>query len=66
METTIAVRESTAQLLAAVKERMHARSMDETIVRILQKNEGIPKSGFGARPKLKIFSEKERAEFHEL
>jgi len=66
METTIAIKENTAQILALLKERMKAKSMDETINRILQKTENVSISRFGSNPKLKEFSEKERANSHEL
>lgn len=66
METTIAVKESTAQILAMLKERMKAKSMDETILRIVHKTENIMKGGFGSNPGLKKFSDKEKARFHEL
>lgn len=64
--TTIAVKESTAQLLVRMKKEMGANSLDEAIVQILQKIENIPKTRFGSQPKLKQFDEKERAHFHEL
>ena len=66
MATTIAVRESTVQLLTRLKEKMNAGSLDETIVKILQKVENVPRSRFGSQPKMKKFHEKERARFHEL
>lgn len=66
MVTTIAVKESTAQLLTKVKKKMDASSLDETIVKILQKVENIPHSRFGSQPKLKKFKEEERARFHGL
>jgi hypothetical protein len=66
METSIAVRGSTLQLLMMLKEKMKAKSIDETIVRTIQKVENAPRSQFGSNPKLKSFSRKDRAEFHEL
>ena len=66
MATTIAVKESTLQLLVRVKEKMDTKSLDETIVKILQKVENIPKTRFGSQLKLKQFEERERAHFHEL
>ncbi|MBS3090904.1 hypothetical protein J4217_00465 [Candidatus Pacearchaeota archaeon] len=66
METTIAVKESTAQILARLRERMKARSMDEVIITILKKGSEIPKSQFGADRDIKSFSRKDRAKFHEL
>jgi len=66
MVTTIAVKESTLQLLNKVKREIDAESLDETILKLLQKVEKIPSSRFGAQPKLKQFAEKERARFHGL
>ncbi|MBI4440022.1 hypothetical protein HY638_03545 [Candidatus Woesearchaeota archaeon] len=66
MATTIAVRESTAQLLSRVKREMGVGSIDEAIVKLLHKAEKIPSSRFGSQPKLKKFVEGERARFHEL
>ncbi len=66
MTTTIAVRESTVQLLNRLKKEFGTTSLDETIIKIVQKVEGLPKSRFGSQPKLKSFTEKERAQFHEL
>jgi hypothetical protein len=66
MVTTIAVKESTVQLLAILKKKMGTESLDETIVKILQKVENIPGSRFGSQPQMKKFTEKERARFHEL
>ncbi|MBI2452026.1 hypothetical protein HYV50_03025 [Candidatus Pacearchaeota archaeon] len=66
METTIAVKSSTAQVLLRLKEKLRAKSVDEAIVKILQKTEKISLSRFGSNPKLRSFTEKERAKFHEL
>ncbi len=66
METTIAIRESTAQILTIMKKRMKAKNMDEVIVEIVRKAENLPKSRFGSNPNLKSFSKEERANFHEL
>jgi len=66
MTTTIAVQESTALMLAQLKEKMKANNLDETIVTMLKKMEKIPNSRFGSNPTLKKFSEKERAKFHGL
>ena len=66
METTIAVKESTAQILARLREKMKAKSIDETIIKVLEKSNEIQKSQFGVDPNIKSFSRKERAKFHEL
>ena len=67
METTIAVKESTVQLLMHLKQKLEARSLDETIVKIAIKSEDLPASRFGSQKgKLITFKESERATFHEL
>ena len=66
METTIAIKESTAQMLAHIKKKMNARSIDEVIVNAVRKAENLPKSRFGSQPNLKSFKKEERAKFHEL
>ena len=66
MATTIAVKESTLQLLSKVKKKLDTDSMDETIVKLLQKFEQVPSSRFGSQPKLKKFEESERMRTHEL
>jgi len=66
METTIAVKESTAQILSRLREKMKAKSIDETIIRVLEKIKEVPKSQFGVDSDIKSFSRKDRAKFHEL
>lgn len=66
METTIAVKESTVQMLMRLKKSMGARSMDEVIVTISRKAENLPASRFGSQPKLKPFRSEERGLAHEL
>ena len=66
MVTTIAVKESTLQLLTQIKKKMGADSLDEAIVKVMQKADDMPITRFGSQPKLKKFSESERARFHDL
>lgn len=66
METTIAIKESTAQLLTRMKKKINARSMDELIIEIIRKSDNIKKSRFGSQPTLKELKEEERAQFHGL
>jgi len=66
MTTTIAVKESTVQLLVKVKEKLGTNSLDETILKVLQRAENVPSSRFGSQPRLKKFSERDRSKFHEL
>jgi hypothetical protein len=66
METTISVRESTAQVLLRLKKKFGARNIDSIIVELLAKSGEIPSSRFGSNPKLKEFSKKDRGTFREL
>ena len=66
METTIAIKESTAQLLTSLKRKMNAKNMDEAIIEMIRKSENIKKSRFGSQRNLKEFKEEERAQFHGL
>lgn len=66
MPTTVQVAEKTLQMLNKLKEEMSARSYDEVIKALISERKGIPRSMFGANPKLKSFSEEDEAEFHEL
>ena len=66
METTIAIKQSTAQLLAHIKKKMNAKSIDEVIIEVVRKVENLPKSRFGSQPSLKSFKKEERAKFHDL
>ena len=66
MDTTIALKENTLQILSNLKDKMKARSIEEVIIRILQKSGDISKTRFGSNSKLKKFQEKERAIAHEL
>ncbi len=65
MTSTIAVKENTLQMLNNLKGKFKAKSLDETIIKIIKKIENIPDSGFGVQPKLKSFKESERATFRE-
>jgi len=64
MDTTIALKENTLQILSNLKDKMKARSIEEVIIRILQKSGDISKTRFGSNSKLKKFQE--RAIAHEL
>ena len=66
METTIAVKDSTVQILARLREKMKAKSIDETIIRIVNETGKIQKSRFGSQKGLRKFSREDRAKFHEL
>jgi hypothetical protein len=60
METTVQLSKNTVQILKDLKKKMHAKSYDEVISRLVLKESGIPKSMFGSNPKLDPFTEEER------
>ena len=64
--TTVQVDEKTLQMLNKLKEEMKARSHDEVIKKLVTERKKIPCSMFGSNRKLKPFSERDEAEFHEL
>lgn len=66
MSTTVEVKRNTAKVLEELKRKYGARSMDETLRRLINKAENIPDSMFGAHPKMKPFKPSDEAEFHEL
>jgi len=66
MATTIMVNESTLQVLRELKGRFHARSYDETVMRLVSEMTNVPSSKFGMRAQLKPFTRKDRSTFHDL
>ena len=66
MSTTVEVKRNTARVLEELKKKYRAKSMDETVRRLIDKAENIPESMFGAHPKMKQFTPSDEAEFHEL
>jgi hypothetical protein len=66
LPTTVQVNEKTLQMLNKAKKEMKARSHDEVIKKLLVERKKIPLSMFGSNPKLTSFTEKDRAELHEL
>jgi hypothetical protein len=66
MSTTVEVKRNTAKVLEELKRKYGARSMDETVRRLIDKAENIPDTMFGAHPKMKPFSPSDEAEFHDL
>lgn len=64
--TTVHVETSTLQMLKSLKKEMSLDSIDDTIRILLVQSKKIPKSMFGSHPKMMSFTEKDRAEFHEL
>ena len=66
MPTTVQVDEKTLQMLNKIKKEMNAKSHDEVIKALVSERKNIPCSMFGSNRKLKPFSKRDEAEFHEL
>ena len=66
MPTTVQVDEKTLQMLNVIKKETNARSHNEVIKTLIIERNKIPCSMFGSNRKLKPFSNKDEAEFHEL
>jgi hypothetical protein len=66
MPTTVQVDEKTLQMLNKIKKEMKANSHDQVIKSLILERKNIPCSMFGSNRKLKPFSRKDEAEFHEL
>lgn len=66
MSTTVEVKRNTAKLLEEIKHKYKARSMDETIRKLIDKAENVPESMFGAHPKMKSFTRSDESNVHEL
>ena len=66
MSTTVEVKRNTARVLEELKKKYRAKSMDETVRRLIDKAENIPETMFGTHPTMKPFKPSDEAEFHEL
>lgn len=66
MSTTVEVKRNTAKVLEELKRKYHAKSMDETLRRLISKAENVPQTMFGAHPRMKPFTRSDEAESHEL
>jgi hypothetical protein len=66
MSTTIELKRNTARMLEELKRKYGAKSMDETVKRLISKAENIPDSMFGSHPEMKPFTPKDEAGSHEL
>jgi hypothetical protein len=66
MSTTIEVKKTTARVLEELKKKYGARSMDETVKKLVSKAEQIPDSMFGSHPEMKPFTPRDEAKLHEL
>lgn len=66
MSTTVEVKKHTAKVLEELKRKYGARSMDETLRRLISKAENIPDSMLGSHPEMEAFKQADEAKFHEL
>jgi hypothetical protein len=66
MSTTIQTSKKTAQQLREIMKKTGAKTYDEIIRELIKERQSIPSSLFGSNPRLKPFTTKEEAEFHEL
>lgn len=66
MVTSVQVSDQTHNMLKMMKTKSHADSYDDVILMLIRTTEHIPDSMFGSNKKLSRFTEKERAEFHDV
>ncbi|MGD0996441.1 MAG: hypothetical protein ABR909_13085 [Candidatus Bathyarchaeia archaeon] len=66
LPTTVQVDEKTLQMLNKIKKEMNASSHDQVIKTLILERKKIPCSMFGSNRKLKPFSGRDEAEFHDL
>lgn len=66
MSTTVEIKKNTARVLEELKKKYGAKSMDETVKRLISKAENIPDSMFGSHPEMGPFRPGDEAKFHEL
>ena len=65
MSTTVEVRKNTVRILEELKQRYKAKSLDETLRKLIRKAEKLPDSMFGAHPQMKPFTRADETETHE-
>jgi len=66
MSTTVEIKKNTARVLEELKKKYGAKSIDETVKRLISKAENIPDSMFGSHPEMKAFGPRDEDKFHEL
>ena len=66
MSTTVEIKKNTARVLEELKKKYGAKSIDETVKRLISKAENIPDSMFGSHPEMKSFGPRDEDNFHEL
>ena len=64
MQTTIPLEKETVQVLEKLKSKYNVSSYDKLIKGMVEKEMNVPKSLFGAHPKMKPFK-RDKADFHE-
>jgi hypothetical protein len=64
--TTVEVKKGTAKILEELKRKYQARSIDETVRRLISKAENIPDSMFGAHSDMRPFTKRDEPKDHEL
>jgi hypothetical protein len=63
--TTVELKRATARKLEDLKKKYGAKSIDETVKRLISKAENVPESMFGAHPGMNPFTRQEEPS-HEL
>ncbi len=66
MSTTVEVKRNTAKLLEELKRKYAAKSIDETVRKLISKAERVPDTMLGAHPQMKPFAAEDEAKFREL
>ncbi len=66
MSTTVRVKKNTSRLLEELKRKYAAKSVDETVRKLISKAERIPDSMLGAHPKMKPFTIQDKTKVREL
>jgi len=66
--STIQVAKSLLQRLTKLKEKYKSKSYNELLETLVEKEEAVPESMFGAHPEMRkrLFTEKDEAETHAL
>lgn len=66
MSTTVELKKNTAKRLEELKRKYGARSIDETVKRLISKAENVPDSMFGSHPHMRAFRPDDEAGSHKL
>ena len=66
--STIQIAKELLQRLSKLKEKYKAKSYNELVAKLVEKEESVPESMFGSHPEMKkkLFTKKDEAEFHAL